>query len=70
MTIRDLIDQVEIEGPVQIKRVYGDDIDVVYDTDDIRYYKSSELKPYLDKEIAYMYVNSIPALCIEYAEED
>ncbi len=71
MTIRDLMEEIEVQGPVQIKRLKGDDIDVVYDTDDIRYYSDSKhLEPYLDKEILYMYVNSIPTLCIEYREEE
>lgn len=72
MTIRDLIEQVELEGPVQIKRICGDDIDVMFDTDDIRYFsfgKSNNIESFLDKEITYMYVNSIPTLCIEYRED-
>ena len=65
MTIRDLLDQVNIEGAVQIKETRDDDIVVVYETDDIRFEDNRKLKRYLDREITYMYVNSIPTLCIE-----
>lgn len=68
-TIIDLIDQVEIQGPVQIKRIRGDDIDVVYESKD-GLFETIETKPFLNKEILFMYTNSIPALCIEYREED
>lgn len=69
LTIRDLIGYVEVQGGVQIKRICGDDIDVVYETED-GLYNTKELTPYLDKEILYMYVNSIPMLCIEYRENE
>ena len=68
-TIMDLIDQVEVQGLVQIKRVNGDDIDVVYESEDGLYQTKKKISPFLNKEISYMYVNSIPALCIEYREE-
>lgn len=68
-TIRDLINQVEVQGPVQIKRICGDDIDVVYETED-GLWNEKETEPFLDKEILFMYVNSIPTLCIEYREEN
>ena len=65
MTIRDLLDQVNIEGAVQIKETQDDDIVVVYETDDIRFEDNRKIKRYLNREITYMYVNSIPTLCIE-----
>lgn len=65
MTIRDLLDQVNIEGAVQIKETQDDDIVVVYETDDIRFEDNRKIKRYLNREIIYMYVNSIPTLCIE-----
>lgn len=68
-TIMDLINQVEVQGFVQIKRICGDDIDVVYESED-GLCNRKETQPFLDKEILYMYVNSIPALCIEYREEE
>ena len=68
-TIRDLINQVEVQGPVQIKRICGDDVDVVYETED-GLWNEKETEPFLDKEILFMYVNSIPTLCIEYREEN
>ena len=68
-TIRDLIGYVEVQGGVQIKRICGDDIDVVYETED-GLWENPKIEPYLDKEIIYMYVNSIPMLCIEYREEN
>lgn len=69
-TIQDLINQVEIQGPVQIKRINGDDIDVVFDTEDFRYESVNKIEPFLNKEVRYIYVNSIPTLCIEYEEEE
>lgn len=65
MTIRDLLDQVNVEGAVQIKETQDDDIVVVYETDDIRFEDNRKIKRYLNREIIYMYVNSIPTLCIE-----
>lgn len=65
MTIRDLLDQVNIEGAVQIKETRDDDIVVVYETDDIRFEDNRKIKRYLNREITYMYVNSMPTLCIE-----
>lgn len=69
LTIRDLINQVEVQGRVQIKRICGDDIDVVYESED-GLCNRKETEPFLDKEILFMYTNRIPTVCIEYREEN
>ena len=48
-TIQDLINQVEVQGPVQIKRICGDDIDVVFDTEDFRYESVNIIEPFLNR---------------------
>lgn len=69
MTIRDLILETEVQGLVHIKRITDDDVEVVYESED-GLTNCEDLEPFMDKEIAYMYVNVVPALCIEYREED
>ena len=69
MTIRDLVFETEVQGLVHIKRITDDDVEVVYESED-GLANRDELEPYMDKEIAYMYVNVVPALCIEYREEN
>lgn len=68
MTIYDLIMNVEVQGPVQIKKIMEDYADVIYESED-GLWNCKETEPFLDKEIIYMYVNSIPTLCIEIEEE-
>ena len=69
MTIKDLIFETEVQGLVHIKKIADDDVEVVYESED-GLINREDLEPFMDKEIAYMYVNAVPALCIEYREED
>ena len=69
MTIRDLIYRTEVQGLVQIKKITEDNVVVVYESED-GLWSCKETEPFLDKEIEYIYVNVIPALCIEYREEE
>lgn len=56
LTIRDLIEQIEVQGTVSVRQITNDDVVKVYKSPEYGgLHECKALEPYLDKEIKYIY---------------
>lgn len=69
ITIGDLMNNVDVQGYTIVNKIEKDDVVTVYEgVDGLNV--TEGIEPYLDKEMAYLYVDMSGALCIEYREEE
>ena len=54
MTIRDLVDNITVQGHIEVRELKDDDVNSVWEDDDFTGI-TKNLEPYADREIAYMY---------------